>query len=145
MCIRDRIKAAFQEAIDNGPELAYVNSDKGITNLHVPSDVIVDASMPAMIRTSGQMWGRAGEQKDTLAVLPDSSYAGVYPVSYTHLDVYKRQELLPAPGGGHAALGHCGRAHHGARGLRADVHAEPPAAQARKGARADQALSLIHI
>lgn len=72
------IKAAFQEAIDNGPELAYVNSDKGITNLHVPSDVIVDASMPAMIRTSGQMWGRAGEQKDTLAVLPDSSYAGVY-------------------------------------------------------------------
>ncbi|HBH55902.1 MAG TPA: NADP-dependent isocitrate dehydrogenase [Kocuria sp.] len=72
------IKAAFQEAIDNGPELAYVNSDKGITNLHVPSDVIVDASMPAMIRTSGQMWGREGEQKDTLAVLPDSSYAGVY-------------------------------------------------------------------
>ncbi|RLZ04285.1 isocitrate dehydrogenase (NADP(+)) [Kocuria tytonicola] len=72
------IKAAFQEAIDHGPELAYVNSDKGITNLHVPSDVIVDASMPAMIRTSGQMWGREGEQKDTLAVLPDSSYAGVY-------------------------------------------------------------------
>ena len=72
------IKAAFQEAIDNGPELAYVNSDKGITNLHVTSDVIVDASMPAMIRTSGQMWGREGEQKDTLAVLPDSSYAGVY-------------------------------------------------------------------
>lgn len=72
------IKAAFQETIDNGPELAYVNSDKGITNLHVPSDVIVDASMPAMIRTSGQMWGREGEQKDTLAVLPDSSYAGVY-------------------------------------------------------------------
>ena len=72
------IKAAFQEAIDNGPELAYVNSDKGITNLHVLSDVIVDASMPAMIRTSGQMWGREGEQKDTLAVLPDSSYAGVY-------------------------------------------------------------------
>ncbi|CAL8898829.1 NADP-dependent isocitrate dehydrogenase [Kocuria varians] len=72
------IAAAFQKAIDEGPELAYVNSDKGITNLHVPSDVIVDASMPAMIRTSGQMWGREGEQKDTLAVLPDSSYAGVY-------------------------------------------------------------------
>ncbi|GEC99932.1 isocitrate dehydrogenase [NADP] [Kocuria varians] len=72
------IAAAFQKAIDEGPELAYVNSDKGITNLHVPSDVIVDASMPAMIRTSGQMWGRKGEQKDTLAVLPDSSYAGVY-------------------------------------------------------------------
>ncbi|MDN5631010.1 MULTISPECIES: NADP-dependent isocitrate dehydrogenase [Kocuria] len=74
----EEIAAAFQEAIDNGPELAYVNSDKGVTNLHVPSDVIVDASMPAMIRTSGQMWGREGEQKDTLAVLPDSSYAGVY-------------------------------------------------------------------
>lgn len=74
------IKAAFDKAIDEGPELAYVNSDKGITNLHVPSDVIVDASMPAMIRTSGKMWGREGEQKDTLAVLPDSSYAGVYQV-----------------------------------------------------------------
>ncbi len=74
------IKAAFDKAIDDGPELAYVNSDKGITNLHVLSDVIVDASMPAMIRTSGKMWGREGEQKDTLAVLPDSSYAGVYQV-----------------------------------------------------------------
>ena len=74
------IKAAFDKAIDEGPELAYVNSDKGITNLHVLSDVIVDASMPAMIRTSGKMWGREGEQKDTLAVLPDSSYAGVYQV-----------------------------------------------------------------
>ncbi|MGL1831721.1 UNVERIFIED_CONTAM: NADP-dependent isocitrate dehydrogenase, partial [Acinetobacter sp. HSTU-ASm16] len=74
------IKAAFDKAIDEGPELAYVNSDKGITNLHVLADVIVDASMPAMIRTSGKMWGREGEQKDTLAVLPDSSYAGVYQV-----------------------------------------------------------------
>lgn len=74
----DKIKAAIEEGIDNGPELAYVNSDKGITNLHVPSDVIVDASMPAMIRTSGKMWGREGQQEDTLAVLPDSSYAGVY-------------------------------------------------------------------
>ncbi len=55
-----------------------VDSDKGITNLHVPSDVIVDASMPAMIRTSGQMWNAAGEQQDTKAVIPDSSYAGVY-------------------------------------------------------------------
>ena len=59
-------------------DLAMVNSDKGITNLHVPSDVIIDASMPAMIRTSGQMWNAAGEQQDTLAVIPDSSYAGVY-------------------------------------------------------------------
>lgn len=74
----DKIKAAIEEGITNGPELAYVNSDKGITNLHVPSDVIVDASMPAMIRTSGKMWGREGQQEDTLAVLPDSSYAGVY-------------------------------------------------------------------
>ena len=61
-----------------GPALAMVNSDKGITNLHVPSDVIVDASMPAMIRTSGHMWNAAGEEQDTLAVIPDSSYAGVY-------------------------------------------------------------------
>ena len=57
-----------------------VDSDKGITNLHVPSDVIVDASMPAMIRTSGHMWGPAGEEADTLAVIPDSSYAGIYQV-----------------------------------------------------------------
>ncbi len=61
-----------------GPAIAMVNSDKGITNLHVPSDVIVDASMPAMIRTSGQMWNAEGKQQDTLAVIPDSSYAGVY-------------------------------------------------------------------
>ncbi|MDU7359827.1 MAG: NADP-dependent isocitrate dehydrogenase [Propionibacteriaceae bacterium] len=72
------IRAAFDEAMANGPALAMVNSDKGITNLHVPSDVIVDASMPAMIRTSGHMWGADGEEHDTLAILPDSSYAGVY-------------------------------------------------------------------
>ena len=72
------IKAAFEKGIADGPELAMVNSDKGITNLHVPSDVIVDASMPAMIRQSGHMWGPDGEEADTLAVLPDSSYAGVY-------------------------------------------------------------------
>jgi isocitrate dehydrogenase len=72
------IEADIQAAYTTGPALAYVNSDKGITNLHVPSDVIVDASMPAMIRTSGQMWNKAGKQQDTLAVIPDSSYAGVY-------------------------------------------------------------------
>ncbi|WP_310964498.1 NADP-dependent isocitrate dehydrogenase [Nocardioides terrisoli] len=72
------IKAAFDAAIAAGPELAMVDSDKGITNLHVPSDVIVDASMPAMIRTSGHMWGPDGAEHDTLAVIPDSSYAGVY-------------------------------------------------------------------
>ncbi|MGB0155441.1 MAG: NADP-dependent isocitrate dehydrogenase [Verrucomicrobiales bacterium] len=72
------IEADIQACYDNGPDLAMVNSDKGITNLHVPSDVIIDASMPAMIRTSGQMWNKDGNQQDTLAVIPDSSYAGVY-------------------------------------------------------------------
>jgi isocitrate dehydrogenase len=72
------IKASFDAEIEAGPTLAMVDSDKGITNLHVPSDVIVDASMPAMIRTSGHMWGPDGEEADTLAVIPDSSYAGIY-------------------------------------------------------------------
>ncbi|MCF4123729.1 NADP-dependent isocitrate dehydrogenase [Antribacter sp. KLBMP9083] len=72
------IRAAFDEALANGPRLAMVNSDKGITNLHVPSDVIVDASMPAMIRGGGHMWGPDGEEADTIAVIPDSSYAGIY-------------------------------------------------------------------
>ncbi len=72
------IRAAFEAGLASGPSLAMVDSDKGITNLHVPSDVIIDASMPAMIRTSGQMWNTAGEQQDTLAVIPDSSYAGIY-------------------------------------------------------------------
>ncbi|WP_369231167.1 NADP-dependent isocitrate dehydrogenase [Streptomyces sp. R21] len=76
----DAIKASFEAEIAEGPELAMVDSDKGITNLHVPSDVIVDASMPAMIRTSGHMWGPDGQEHDTLAVLPDSSYSGVYQV-----------------------------------------------------------------
>ncbi|GGO51339.1 NADP-dependent isocitrate dehydrogenase [Streptomyces lasiicapitis] len=74
------IKASFEAEIAEGPELAMVDSDRGITNLHVPSDVIVDASMPAMIRTSGHMWGPDGGEHDTLAVLPDSSYAGIYQV-----------------------------------------------------------------
>ncbi|WP_369191261.1 NADP-dependent isocitrate dehydrogenase [Streptomyces sp. R08] len=74
----DAIKASFEAEIAEGPALAMVDSDKGITNLHVPSDVIVDASMPAMIRTSGHMWGPDGAEADTLAVLPDSSYSGVY-------------------------------------------------------------------
>jgi isocitrate dehydrogenase len=72
------IEAAIERAYADGPRLAMVDSDRGITNLHVPSDVIVDASMPAMIRTSGHMWGPDGEEHDTLAVIPDSSYAGVY-------------------------------------------------------------------
>ncbi len=74
------IKAAIDAGIAAGPALAMVDSDKGITNLHVPSDVIVDASMPAMIRTSGHMWGPDGAEADTLAVIPDSSYAGIYQV-----------------------------------------------------------------
>tara|TARA_B100000678_G_scaffold110867_2_gene92748 strand:+ start:8990 stop:11212 length:2223 start_codon:yes stop_codon:yes gene_type:complete len=75
---RKEINDAIQTAIKNGPDLAMVNSDKGITNLHVPSDVIIDASMPAMIRTSGQMWNKDNKTQDTKAVIPDSSYAGIY-------------------------------------------------------------------
>lgn len=75
---RKEIEAAIEKGIANGPDLAMVNSDKGITNLHVPSDVIIDASMPAMIRTSGKMWNVQGKPQDTLAVIPDSSYAGLY-------------------------------------------------------------------
>jgi len=72
------VREGIERGLAEGPELAMVNSDKGITNLHVPSDVIIDASMPAMIRTSGHMWGPDGAEHDTLAVIPDSSYAGVY-------------------------------------------------------------------
>ncbi|MEI6454094.1 MAG: NADP-dependent isocitrate dehydrogenase [Actinomycetes bacterium] len=74
------IRASFDAEIASGPALAMVDSDRGITNLHVPSDVIVDASMPAMIRSSGHMWGPDGAEADTLAVIPDSSYAGIYQV-----------------------------------------------------------------
>ena len=75
---KEAIEATIKSCFENGPALAMVNSDKGITNLHVPSDVIIDASMPAMIRTSGQMWNAAGKQQDTKAVIPDSSYAPIY-------------------------------------------------------------------
>ncbi|MFK7780790.1 NADP-dependent isocitrate dehydrogenase [Psychroserpens sp.] len=75
---RLEIEADIASAFANAPDVAMVNSDKGITNLHVPSDVIIDASMPAMIRTSGQMWNAEGKQQDTKAVIPDSSYAGLY-------------------------------------------------------------------
>ncbi len=75
---KDIILSAFKEVLDQGPELAMVNSDEGITNLHVPSDVIIDASMPAMIRNSGKMWDKKGNPQDTIAVIPDSSYAAVY-------------------------------------------------------------------
>jgi len=72
------IEADIKSCLDNGPAIAMVNSDKGITNLHVPSDVIIDASMPAMIRTSGQMWNAEGKLQDVKAVIPDSTYAGIY-------------------------------------------------------------------
>ncbi|MEV0581717.1 NADP-dependent isocitrate dehydrogenase [Nonomuraea sp. NPDC050310] len=76
----DEVKASFEAELAEGPALAMVDSDRGITNLHVPSDIIVDASMPAMIRQSGHMWGPDGNEADTLAVIPDSSYAGIYQV-----------------------------------------------------------------
>ena len=75
---RDEIRNEIRYAFDHGPELAMVNSDRGITNLHVPSDIIIDASMPAMIRTSGQMYNSEGKLQDTKAIIPDSAYAGVY-------------------------------------------------------------------
>jgi isocitrate dehydrogenase len=75
---RKEVEADIEACLADSPDLAMVNSDKGITNLHVPSDVIIDASMPAMIRTSGQMWNKAGKSQDTKAVIPDRSYAGVY-------------------------------------------------------------------
>jgi isocitrate dehydrogenase len=78
--VREGVKAAISKGLEDGPALAMVDSDKGITSLHVPSDIIVDASMPAMIRSSGHMWGPDGKEADTLAVIPDSSYAGVYQV-----------------------------------------------------------------
>ena len=75
---RKEIESDIATVFNNSPDLAMVNSEAGITNLHVPSDVIIDASMPAMIRTSGQMWNKEGKQQDTKAVIPDSSYAGIY-------------------------------------------------------------------
>ena len=75
---KKEIEADIEACLADGPELAMVNSDKGITNLHVPSDVIIDASMPAMIRTSGKMWGKNGRLQDIKAIIPDRSYAGIY-------------------------------------------------------------------
>ncbi|MDW1502061.1 NADP-dependent isocitrate dehydrogenase, partial [Vibrio sp. YT-19(2023)] len=75
---KEEIEAAIQAVYQTQPELAMVDSDRGITNLHVPSDIIVDASMPAMLRSSGQMWGPDGKQKDTKAMIPDRCYAGIY-------------------------------------------------------------------
>jgi isocitrate dehydrogenase len=88
------IRAAFEEGFANGPRLSYVNSDRGITNLHVPSDVIIDASIPALIRNGGRLWGADGGEDDTLAVIPDSSYAGVYQAVFD--DVKENGPLDPA-------------------------------------------------
>src|SRR5580693_3970108 len=88
------VEAAFEAALAAGPRLSYVNSDRGITNLHVPSDVIVDASMPALIRNGGKLWGVDGAEDDTLAVIPDSSYSGVYATVIE--DVKKNGPLDPA-------------------------------------------------
>jgi isocitrate dehydrogenase len=76
--VKTEVKAEIQKCLTEGPDLAMVDSDNGITNLHVPSDIIIDASMPAMIRNSGQMWNKDGKAQDTKAVIPDSSYAGIY-------------------------------------------------------------------
>lgn len=90
----DAIATEIRDALASGPRLSYVNSDKGITNLHVPSDVIVDASMPALIRNGGKLWGADGGEDDTLAVIPDSSYAGVYQATID--DVIANGPLDPA-------------------------------------------------
>jgi isocitrate dehydrogenase len=90
----EQIAAEFNAALGQGPRLSYVNSDRGITNLHVPSDVIVDASMPALIRNGGKLWGVDGGEGDTLAVIPDSSYAGVYQATIE--DVVENGPLNPA-------------------------------------------------
>ena len=90
----DEIAAAITADLARGPRLSYVNSDRGITNLHVPSDVIVDASMPALIRNGGRLWGVDGGEDDTLAVIPDSSYAGVYQTVIE--DVIAQGPLAPA-------------------------------------------------
>lgn len=88
---RMEIESAIETALSNGPALAMVNSDKGITNLHVPSDVIIDASMPAMIRDSGKMWNAEGKLQDTKAIIPDRSYSGVYQAS---IDFCKKNGAL---------------------------------------------------
>ncbi len=102
------IADAVKQGIEEGPELAMVDDRKGITNLHVPSDVIVDASMPAMIRTSGHMWDPRGEEADTLAVIPDSSYAGIYQVVID--DCRENGQFDPATMGSVANVGLMARA-----------------------------------
>ena len=97
---QDAIQAKLKEQLEIRPSLAMVNSDKGITNLHVPSDVIIDASMPAMIRSSGRMWGPDGNLKDTKAVIPDRNYAGVYQAT---IDFCKEHGAFDVPTMGNVA------------------------------------------
>lgn len=87
------IKADIEKALENGPAVAMVNSDKGITNFHVPSDVIVDASMAALIRGGGKMWNKAGQEEDTIAMIPDRNYAGFYQAAID--DMKKNAALDP--------------------------------------------------
>ena len=91
---RAAIEADIEATLANNANLAMVDSDKGITNLHVPSDVIIDASMPAMIRTSGQMWNKHNQTEDTKAIIPDSSYASVYSAT---IDFCKKHGALTQP------------------------------------------------
>jgi isocitrate dehydrogenase len=98
--IQSAIRSDLEQIIEKRPPVAMVNSDKGITNLHVPSDVIIDASMPAMIRTSGQMWGPDGNPADTKAVIPDRNYAGVYQAT---IDFCKKNGAFDVPTMGNVA------------------------------------------
>lgn len=113
------IQASFEAELAEGPALAMVDSDKGITNLHVPSDVIVDASMPAMIRTSGHMWGPDGNEADTIAVLPDSSYAACLPGRHRRLP--RQRRLRPVDHGLRAQRRSDGAEGRGVRQPRQDL------------------------
>ncbi len=124
----DEIAAAFTADLARGPRLSYTNSDKGITNLHVPSDVIVDASMPALVRNGGKLWGVDGGEDDTLAVIPDSSYASVYQAMID--DVIANGPLDPATIGTRAERRPHGAGRRGVRQPRQDVRDR----RARRGA-----------
>ena len=129
----DAIKAAVAAGLADGPAMAMVDSDKGITNLHVPSDVIIDASMPAMIRTGGHMWGPDGDEADTLAVIPDSSYAGVYQTVID--DCRAHGALRPGDDGLGAQRRPDGPGGRGVRLPRQDLRGRRPPAPSRSSTR----------
>ena len=116
---RDAIRESIDATYVDGPALAMVDSDRGITNLHVPSDVIIDASMPAAIRASGQMWNSSGEQQDTKFVIPDHSYAALYAETARGLQAARR--LRPGDDGHHAQRRADGAGRRGVRLARQDV------------------------